>query len=193
MFHFYLYLISDNKFTNSTALLKISFRIIIYLIYFSTLYPLRAWQRPCLLFPHFLPTSRASDAFCRPLIFAQYEVCFPGKEKMWRFSWIKMSLNWKWLSRRYTNQINTWLLNLQNQVFICLTKDFLSQFRVQIPNSSAAWVNIPFDVSATYLEVSQPFKCLHSKCSNTLKQFVGFCSQIIWVYMTILRGSRLKG
>ena len=107
------------------------------------------------------------------------------KKKLWRFSWINMSLNWKWLSRRYTNQINTWLLNLQNQVFICLTKDFLSQFRVQIPNSSAAWVNIPFDVSATYLEVSQPFKCLPSKWSNTLKQFVGCCHQVIWVCMTI--------
>ena len=37
-----------------------------------------------------------------------------------------------------------------------------------------------------------PLSANPTKWSNTLKQFVGFCRQIVWVYLTILWSWRLK-
>ena len=38
-----------------------------------------------------------------------------------------------------------------------------------------------------------PLSANFTKWSNTLKQFVGFGRQIVWVYLTILQGWCLKG
>ena len=38
-----------------------------------------------------------------------------------------------------------------------------------------------------------PLSTNHTKWSNTLKQFIGYCRQIALVYLTILWGWRLKG
>ena len=53
--------------------------------------------------------------------------------------------------------------------------------------------NLVHEKEILHLRLFNPLVANLTKCSNTLKQFVGSCRRIIWVCLTILWGCRLRG